>query len=62
MKLFDEAGVIPSFKIVSVLEKLPSDGKFLLSPLAENSYIEHRALDDARQIAEWVNQILKEEL
>lgn len=61
MRLFVEAGVTPAFKFGSVLERLPTEGEFLLSQLAENSYIEHRALGDARQIAGWVNQILKEE-
>jgi hypothetical protein len=61
MRLFDEADIKPKFSFGSVIEKLPADGELLLCKLAKNSYIEHRALDDARQIAEWVNQIIKEE-
>ena len=61
MRLFDEAGVKPTFSFGSVLDTLPEDGEFRLSQLTENAYIKHRALDDARQIAGWVNQLLKKD-
>lgn len=57
MKLFDEAGVKPAFSFGSVLELLPKDGEYRLSQLAESSHIKHRALNDARQIAAWMNQL-----
>ncbi len=61
MKLFDEAGVKPTFSFGSVLDTLPEGGEFRLSQLTDNAYIKHRALDDARQIAGWVNQLINEE-
>ncbi|WP_250657070.1 hypothetical protein [Alkalimarinus coralli] len=60
MKLFDEAGVKPTFNFGSVLDTLPEDGEFRLSQLTETAYIKHRALDDARQIAGWVDQLINE--
>ena len=61
MRLFDEAGVEPAFNVGSVLGSLPEDGEFRLSQLADNAYIKHRALDDARQIAGWVAQLINEQ-
>lgn len=61
MKLFDEAKVKPSFNFGSVLDVLPKGGEYQLSQLVDNAYIKHRALDDARQIAGWMNQIINEE-
>ena len=61
MRLFEEVGVRPTFEFGSVLDSISEDGGLRLSQLAENAYIKHRALDDARQIAGWVNQLISEE-
>jgi len=59
MKLFNVAGVVPTFNFGSILDFLPQDGELQFNQLLEEAEIKHRALDDARQISSFINKLTK---
>lgn len=59
MRLFNETELKPTFNFGSVIDLLPKGGYSKYSQLLESAPVEHRALDDARQIAAWVHHILE---
>ena len=58
MRLFNEAGLEPLFNFGSVIDLLPSIADRIHLETLQHTLVKHRALDDARQIAKWMNQLL----
>lgn len=58
MRLFNQADLEPLFNFGSVLDLLPSTSDRIHFETLQNTPVKHRALEDARQIAKWMNLLL----